>query len=85
MSEPASEATEPDQPTDEGADPEPDVEAIEEERERRLDPDNRPDNAEVDNTERDFDVVEGRFTDSEEDPDVGPFNDPNSEDGEAEA
>ena len=35
------------------------------ERERRLDPDNRPEGAEVDNTERTFDHDRGRFTDSE--------------------
>jgi hypothetical protein len=39
---------------------------MEEEREKRLDPDNRPDNAEVDNTERTFDPDTGRFTDSAE-------------------
>ena len=39
---------------------------MEEEREQRLDPDNRPDNAEVDNTQRTFDVDRGQFTDSEE-------------------
>ena len=82
MSEPASdEATE----TDESTEREPHLEAIEEEREKRLDPDNRPDNAEIDNTDRDFDVVKGQFTDSEDDPDIGPFNDPNSDEGEAEA
>ena len=82
MSEPASdEATE----TDESTEQQPDLEAIEEEREERLDPDNRPDNAEIDNTDRDFDVVKGQFTDSEDDPDIGPFNDPNSDEGEAEA
>ena len=47
-----------------GADPE-DKEEIEEERKERLDPDNRPDNVEVDNSERDFDVEKGMFTDSE--------------------
>ncbi len=47
-----------------GADPE-DEQEIEEERERRLDPDNRPDAVEVDNTERDFDVEKGMFKDSE--------------------
>src|SRR3954471_9963824 len=47
-----------------GADPA-DEEQIEEERERRLDPDNRPDNVEVDNTQRDFDVEKGLFKDSE--------------------
>ena len=82
MSEPApDEATE----TDESTEEKPDLEAIEEEREKRLDPDNRPDNAEIDNTDRDFDVVKGQFTDSEDDPDLGPFNDPESEEGEAEA
>lgn len=40
-------------------------EQIEAERQHRLDPDNRPDNAEVDNTDREFDEVHGRFTDSE--------------------
>ena len=38
---------------------------IEEERERRLDPENRPDGAEVDNTSRTFDTERGMFTDSE--------------------
>lgn len=33
-------------------------------RERRLDPENRPDGAEVDNTERTFDEKRGMFTDS---------------------
>ena len=47
-----------------GADPE-DKEEIEEEREQRLDPDNRPDNVEVDNTDRDFDAKKGMFTDAE--------------------
>jgi hypothetical protein len=46
--------------------PEDEVREIEEERERRLDPDNRPDDAEVDNTERTFDSDTGLFTDSEE-------------------
>lgn len=40
------------------------VERIEAERRERLDPDNRPENAEVDNTDREFDVEHGRFTDS---------------------
>jgi hypothetical protein len=39
---------------------------MEEERERRLDPDNRPDGAEVDNTDRTFDHERGQFTDSDE-------------------
>ncbi|GAB3663834.1 hypothetical protein GCM10027596_27490 [Nocardioides korecus] len=38
---------------------------MEEEREKRLDPDNRPENAEIDNTDRDFDVKRGMFTDNE--------------------
>lgn len=60
--------------------------AIEEERQRRLDPDNRPENAEVDNSDREFDVEAGAFTDSEHhDDDSGPYNDPTSEDGDAEA
>ncbi len=41
------------------------VEAIEAERRERLDPENRPDNVEVDNTDRDFDVEKGMFTDAE--------------------
>ena len=39
---------------------------MEEERKERLDPDNRPDGAEVDNTDRTFDVERGMYTDSEE-------------------
>jgi hypothetical protein len=46
--------------------PEDELREIEEERERRLDSDNRPDDAEVDNTERTFDSDTGLFTDSEE-------------------
>ena len=46
---------------------------IEKEREERLDADNRPDDAEVDNTDRTFDTTKGQFTDSEEDTDLGPF------------
>jgi len=47
-----------------GADPE-DAEEIEEERQERLDPDNRPEGAEVDNTDREFDAEKGLYTDSE--------------------
>ena len=51
---------------------------MEAERQRRLDPENRPDGAEVDNTGRTFDHERGRFTDSEDydesDPPV--FSDP---------
>jgi hypothetical protein len=50
-------------------------EEIEAERQERLDPENRPDNAEVDNTDRDFDTTKGQFTDSE-DHGLGPFADP---------
>jgi hypothetical protein len=39
---------------------------IEKEREERLDPDNRPDDAEVDNSQRTFDVDRGQFTDSDD-------------------
>jgi hypothetical protein len=46
--------------------PDDEVKEIEEERERRLDPENRPDDAQVDNTERTFDSDTGFFTDSEE-------------------
>jgi hypothetical protein len=37
------------------------LEQLEREREERLDPDNRPVNAEVDNTGRQFDVERGEF------------------------
>ena len=47
-----------------GADPA-DEEEIEADRQERLDPDNRPDEVEVDNTDRDFDPEKGLFTDSE--------------------
>jgi len=43
------------------------VEEMAAERERRLDPENRPDNVEVDNTQRTFDTEEGRFVDDGED------------------
>lgn len=51
---------------------------LEEEREQRLDPDNRPENAEVDNTPRDFDVERGMFTDNDEhsEDEPPPFKDP---------
>ena len=42
------------------------VETIEKERAERLDPDNRPDDAEVDNTDRTFDSGAGKYTDSED-------------------
>ena len=47
-----------------GADPE-DEQEIEQDREERLDPDNRPDQAEIDNSEREFDATKGMFKDSE--------------------
>jgi hypothetical protein len=47
-----------------GVDPE-ESDQVEQEREERLDPDNRPDEAEVDNTQRTFDETKGLFTDSE--------------------
>lgn len=50
-----------------------DSEEIEAEREKRLDPDNRDENTEVDNTDRDFDSTTGQFTDHEPDPEIGPF------------
>lgn len=64
---------------------------MDEERERRLDPENRPDNAEVNNTERTFDHDRGQFTDSEDydENDEPKFSDPenpntreNGDDGE---
>ena len=51
------------------------IDEIEAERKERLDPDNRPENAEVDNTDRDFDTTAGQVTDHEPDPDLGPFED----------
>lgn len=56
--------------------PEETLQAIEEERRRRLDPQNRPDNVEIDNTDREFDTAHGRFTDTEVDEELGPFTDP---------
>ncbi|WP_310964454.1 hypothetical protein [Nocardioides terrisoli] len=47
------------QPSDE------DAERIEAERQDRLAPENRPENAEVDNTGRTFDTEAGMFTDAE--------------------
>ena len=41
------------------------IESIEADREERLDPDNRPENTQVDNTERQFDGEAGMFTDDE--------------------
>jgi hypothetical protein len=63
---------------------------IEGEREERLDPDNRPENAEVDNTPREFDVERGQFTDSEDydESEPAPFSDPedpNNSDNDSES
>ena len=44
-------------------------------RQERLDPDNRPDNVEVDNTQRDFNPDTGKFEDSDLDEDLGPLDD----------
>ena len=52
MSESTTEEDEGGQPSDD------EVSEIEEERARRLDPDNRPDNAEVDNTDAELPTVE---------------------------
>lgn len=50
------------------------LEQIEQERSERLDPDNRPDGAEVDNTDRTFDSEAGMFTDNPDyDEDDRPF------------
>jgi hypothetical protein len=58
---------------------------IEAEREERLDPANRPENAEIDNTDRTFDHDRGAFTDSEgydasEPPKYSDPEDPNNPD-----
>ncbi len=39
------------------------IERLDAERAERLDPENRPDNVEIDNTDRTFDPAAGRFTD----------------------
>lgn len=54
------------------------VEEIEHTRETRLDPDNRPENAEVDNSTRSFDTQRGHFTDNDEYDESEPpqFSDP---------
>jgi len=51
---------------------------IEEEREKRLDPENRPGGAEIDNTERTFDETRGKFTDAKDydENEPPPFSDP---------
>lgn len=49
------------------------IKEIEEERDRRLDPENRPEGAEVDNTKRTFVPAEAKFEDSDidQDPELG--------------
>ncbi|HYG94876.1 MAG TPA: hypothetical protein VD859_14945 [Nocardioides sp.] len=42
------------------------VDQLQQERHDRLDPENRPDGAQVDNTPREFDVEKGMFTDNPE-------------------
>lgn len=42
------------------------VDQLQQERQERLDPENRPENSEVDNTPRDFDVEKGMFADNPE-------------------
>ncbi|VXB06240.1 hypothetical protein [Nocardioides sp. AX2bis] len=49
---------------------EPDAEEIEAERQERLDPEKRPNNAEVDNTQRDFDEEKGEFLDDSDESDL---------------
>ena len=60
-------------PTEDDVPPET-VEQIERDRAERLDPANRPEDTEVDNTGRTFDSGAGKFTDSEDyDADDRPF------------
>lgn len=56
-------------------------EELEKERQQRLDPDNRPDNVEIDNSKRDFNPETGLFEDSEVDepPEGAPFSTTESE------
>jgi len=51
---------------DAGEKEQPDQEQVLKEREERLDPENRPDNVEVDNTDRTFDPETGFFEDQDE-------------------
>jgi hypothetical protein len=53
------------------------AEELEEERQRRLDPENRPEATEVDNTDRTFDPISGTFEDDDRDGVNAPFEDPN--------
>src|SRR5688572_29712368 len=55
-------------------------EQLERERHERLAPANRPDNTEVDNSDRDFDPSTGLFEDTDlEPPDGAPFEDETAE------
>lgn len=71
-------------------DKEPDDETkqdMDEERERRLDPDNRPDDVEIDNTQRTFDTDRGMFTDNDDydenaDPPYSDPENPNNDDND---
>ena len=56
--------------------PELSEEELEEERKRRLDPENRPEYTEVDNTGRTFDPISGTFDDDDRDSPKAPFEDP---------
>jgi len=57
--------------------PEETLEDIQGDRKERLDPDNRPDGAEIDNTPRTFDSGAGMFTDNPDyDPDDRPYAGP---------
>jgi hypothetical protein len=51
-------------------------EELEEERQRRLDPENRPEYTEVDNSQRTFDPISGTFEDDDRDGAEAPFEDP---------
>jgi hypothetical protein len=54
--------------------PDDEIADIERDREQRLDPDNRPEGTEIDNTTRTFDPAAGRFTDDpEHDPGHQPY------------
>lgn len=64
--------------------PSEEIARIEAERRERLAEENRPDGAEVDNTDRDFDSEAGRFTDSPGyDADDRPYDDDAGETGAA--
>jgi hypothetical protein len=53
--------------------PQEEIEKIEAEREERLDPSNRPEGSEIDNSQRDFDATTGAFADADHDEELGPF------------